>query len=261
MSTSFGVVEAASRKESSSRRTLARLSSFMGAICSRCRSTEPIHRPSEPSQYSRGSYLLPTPPGEDFLSLPSDLRAFDGFNAWGAPGDLFSSEALAELDVGNFLGHSLAGDPVDQTNLFIDTNMDFASLTTLTTSDLHADPSQSSYNYHDPTFTHSQHSHSRPTASPPSTSTTSPTPSLPPFKNDSAIRKRAKEEDDDAAVKRQRNTLAARKYRQKRLDRIKELEEALEEMTRERDEFRIKLARQEAETEALKMMLKLKADR
>ncbi|KAJ9150890.1 hypothetical protein NKR23_g3501 [Pleurostoma richardsiae] len=65
--------------------------------------------------------------------------------------------------------------------------------------------------------------------------------------------------DPDAALKRQRNTIAARKYRQKRLDRIKELEDALEEMTKERDDLRIRLARQEAETAALKEMMRSKS--
>lgn len=58
-----------------------------------------------------------------------------------------------------------------------------------------------------------------------------------------------------AAIKRQRNTMAARKYRQKRLDRITDLERALNDMTRERDELKLKLARREAEVEALREML------
>jgi chromosome segregation ATPase len=57
------------------------------------------------------------------------------------------------------------------------------------------------------------------------------------------------------ALKRQRNTLAARKYRQKRLDRISELEKALEDMTGERDSLKLQLARREAEVEALREML------
>ena len=60
------------------------------------------------------------------------------------------------------------------------------------------------------------------------------------------------------ALKRQRNTLAARKYRQKRLDRIKELEDALEVSNRERDDLRLRLVRQEAETQAMREMLKLR---
>ena len=65
-------------------------------------------------------------------------------------------------------------------------------------------------------------------------------------------------EDLEAARKRYRNTLAARKYRQKRLDRIKELEMSLKAVSKERDELRLRLARQEAETATLKEMLRMK---
>lgn len=60
----------------------------------------------------------------------------------------------------------------------------------------------------------------------------------------------------DKILRRQRNTIAARKYRQKKVDRISDLEKMLEEMTRERDELRLRLARQEAETDALKSIMK-----
>lgn len=63
--------------------------------------------------------------------------------------------------------------------------------------------------------------------------------------------------DVDVVLKRQRNTIAARKYRQKRLDRISELEVALDGVTKERDDLRIRLARQEAETAALKEMMRM----
>ena len=62
--------------------------------------------------------------------------------------------------------------------------------------------------------------------------------------------------DPDVLLKRQRNTIAARKYRQKRLDRIAELELALKEMTSERDDLKLKLARQEAETSALRELMR-----
>jgi hypothetical protein len=65
------------------------------------------------------------------------------------------------------------------------------------------------------------------------------------------------QEDPDVVLKRQRNTIAARKYRQKRLDRISELEVALENVTRERDDLKLRLARQEAETAALKEMMRM----
>ncbi|KAL3952460.1 hypothetical protein ACCO45_012403 [Purpureocillium lilacinum] len=63
------------------------------------------------------------------------------------------------------------------------------------------------------------------------------------------------EEDAETVLKRQRNTMAARKYRQKRLDRISDLEQALGEVTGERDELKLQLARREAEVEALREML------
>lgn len=56
--------------------------------------------------------------------------------------------------------------------------------------------------------------------------------------------------------KRQRNTEAARRYRQRKLDRVSELEEALAEMTRERDELKLKLARSEAEADVLRGMVR-----
>ena len=62
----------------------------------------------------------------------------------------------------------------------------------------------------------------------------------------------------DVLVKRQRNNVAAKKYRQKKVDRITELEEEVDEVKKERDELRILLARQEAETKALREMLKLR---
>ncbi|KAK7423817.1 hypothetical protein QQZ08_008860 [Neonectria magnoliae] len=71
-------------------------------------------------------------------------------------------------------------------------------------------------------------------------------------------RKAGSSPEDEAAaatVKRQRNTMAARKYRQKRLDRIAELEQALADMTGDRDDLRLKLVRREAEVDALREML------
>ncbi|KAM0257039.1 hypothetical protein ACHAQJ_004634 [Trichoderma viride] len=58
-----------------------------------------------------------------------------------------------------------------------------------------------------------------------------------------------------AAIRRHRNTMAARKYRQKRLDQIVDLERALSDVTSERDDLRLKLARREAEVEALREIL------
>ncbi|KAF2772982.1 hypothetical protein EJ03DRAFT_150776 [Teratosphaeria nubilosa] len=54
--------------------------------------------------------------------------------------------------------------------------------------------------------------------------------------------------------KRKRNTEAARRYRQRKVDRVTELEEALAAMTAERDELRLKLARSETKAEVLRVM-------
>lgn len=56
-------------------------------------------------------------------------------------------------------------------------------------------------------------------------------------------------------VKRQRNTEAARRYRQRKVDRVTELEEALAAMTKERDDFKLKLARSDAEVDVLRRLV------
>nr|RBR01534.1 hypothetical protein FVER53263_07194 [Fusarium verticillioides] len=95
-----------------------------------------------------------------------------------------------------------------------------------------------------------------PSSSIPGTSTFSLHPS-PSSSSGSSRKRKSSSEDEESAVtlKRQRNTLAARKYRQKRLDRISELEEALAAMTNERDDMRLQLARREAEVDALREMM------
>ena len=56
-------------------------------------------------------------------------------------------------------------------------------------------------------------------------------------------------------VRRQRNSAAARKYRQRRLDRIEELEQALRETQTERDELKVQVARWKGKAEALQVMM------
>lgn len=62
-------------------------------------------------------------------------------------------------------------------------------------------------------------------------------------------------EPEDRVSKRQRNTEAARRYRQRKVDRVTELEEALAAMTKERDDLKLKLARSEAEADVLRGMV------
>ncbi|TLD14689.1 hypothetical protein PspLS_10992 [Pyricularia sp. CBS 133598] len=71
----------------------------------------------------------------------------------------------------------------------------------------------------------------------------------------------SQQESESVVRKRERNTAAARRYRQKRLDRIKELEDELAKVTADRDGLRLKLARQEAETATLRDLLTLATGR
>lgn len=83
-----------------------------------------------------------------------------------------------------------------------------------------------------------------------------PTPAMPAFAYPRTNAQR-KHIDPELLLKRQRNKVAAQKYRQKKLDRISELELEVTDIKRERDELRIKLVKQEAETAALREMLRL----
>lgn len=109
---------------------------------------------------------------------------------------------------------------------------------------------------HPPTTITTTTTNKSPSSSIPGTSTFSLHPS-PSSSSGSSRKRKSSPEDEESTVtlKRQRNTLAARKYRQKRLDRISELEEALAAMTNERDDMRLQLARREAEVDALREMM------
>ncbi|KAI5300374.1 hypothetical protein KEM55_007852 [Ascosphaera atra] len=58
-----------------------------------------------------------------------------------------------------------------------------------------------------------------------------------------------------AADKRRRNTLAARRCRQRQVDRMAALERALEETARERDEMKVLVAKQQGEIEVLRSLV------
>jgi len=63
-------------------------------------------------------------------------------------------------------------------------------------------------------------------------------------------------EDSSRIQKRTLNTLAARRYRQKRVDQVSGLETALKETQTERDELKIRVAKLEAEVEVLRGLLR-----
>jgi hypothetical protein len=90
-------------------------------------------------------------------------------------------------------------------------------------------------------------------------------PSITSSSKSSRVRKAPDDDEEDdvpgvdkKAKKRIRNTLAVRKYRQKHLDRVTELEQTLDEVKKQRDDLQLKLARQEAETKLLREMLGMK---
>ncbi|WQF76771.1 Putative CCAAT/enhancer-binding protein C/EBP [Colletotrichum destructivum] len=64
------------------------------------------------------------------------------------------------------------------------------------------------------------------------------------------------DEDNSSTIRRQRNNIAARRYRQKGRDRIAELESALRVVEEERDRLKLELARKEAEVDALREVLR-----
>ncbi|KAJ5098175.1 hypothetical protein N7532_005176, partial [Penicillium argentinense] len=65
--------------------------------------------------------------------------------------------------------------------------------------------------------------------------------------------------DSSRVEKRRLNTLAARRCRQRRVDRMKSLEDELKSVRRERDELRLKVSKLEGETDALKGLLTRKS--
>jgi len=62
--------------------------------------------------------------------------------------------------------------------------------------------------------------------------------------------------DSSKVQKRTLNTLAARRYRQKRVDQVSALEDALKETQAERDALKVRVARLEGEVEVLRGLLK-----
>ncbi|KAF2734552.1 hypothetical protein EJ04DRAFT_436814, partial [Polyplosphaeria fusca] len=56
--------------------------------------------------------------------------------------------------------------------------------------------------------------------------------------------------------KRRQNTLAARRYRQKRVDQMSNLESQLNDTRTERDDLKVRVARLEGEVETLRQLLR-----
>lgn len=144
----------------------------------------------------------------------------------------FSIAAGTSLGNDNFLGQSDVGsvDNSSQSHSFLD-NQTHRAIST----------DQSSPPSPNPKSTTSQ-THSSP-PSPPSPSTQTP-------KGSSTTMSRVE--------KRKLNTMAARRYRQKRVDQMSSLEAALREVERERDALKVRVAKLEGETDILKSLLSKK---
>ncbi|KFY76049.1 hypothetical protein V498_09779 [Pseudogymnoascus sp. VKM F-4517 (FW-2822)] len=85
---------------------------------------------------------------------------------------------------------------------------------------------------------------------PPATSTTTST-----ISPGSTMSTTTTTQPNSAIRKRKLNTLAARRYRQKRVDQVTELEAALKKTQRERDDLSVRVARLEGELGAMRQML------
>ncbi|KAJ5458048.1 hypothetical protein N7475_009436 [Penicillium sp. IBT 31633x] len=107
-----------------------------------------------------------------------------------------------------------------------------------------------------PSSANSQDGHSQPSPvsqfpAPVSTSFSSPATS----NGDDALSR----VDSSRVEKRKLNTLAARRCRQRRMDRMKDLEAELEKVRKERDDLRLRCSKLEGETDALKGLLTRKS--
>jgi hypothetical protein len=67
--------------------------------------------------------------------------------------------------------------------------------------------------------------------------------------------------DPSRIEKRKQNTLAARRYRQKRVDQMSSLESTLKGVQSERDTLKVRVARLEGEVEVLRQLLRSQGDR
>ncbi|KAF2877519.1 hypothetical protein BDV95DRAFT_481455, partial [Massariosphaeria phaeospora] len=90
--------------------------------------------------------------------------------------------------------------------------------------------------------------------SPENQSSSSERPSTPKLPNSKS---RHVLDDSSKVTKRHANTVAARRYRQKRVDQMSSLESTLKETQDERDSLKVRCARLEGEVETLRQLLRL----
>ncbi|KAB8077142.1 hypothetical protein BDV29DRAFT_168837 [Aspergillus leporis] len=90
---------------------------------------------------------------------------------------------------------------------------------------------------------------------PPATMTSSPSSSTSPSDSVATPAVLSKSSAPSRIEKRQQNTLAARRYRQRRVDQMKSLEDELRKVREERDALKMRVSKLEGETEALRSLL------
>ncbi|CEF83633.1 unnamed protein product [Fusarium graminearum] len=206
--------------------------------------------------------------------LPADYNGFDGatWDFGNIANNNNTTAATNDNDVQNFSGDGLFDNIMipelnvldTQSSLdvvgdgFLSQEQPLLTVNSTTPIEYPATASSSSSTPHPPPTIRTKSPTS--TSAIPGTSTFSlhPSPSSSSSSSSSSSRKRKsspEEEDSAVTLKRQRNTLAARKYRQKRIDRITELEEALAAKAKECDDWKLKFMRKEAENDTLREML------
>ncbi|CAF3494679.1 unnamed protein product [Fusarium graminearum] len=204
--------------------------------------------------------------------LPADYNGFDGatWDFGNIANNNNTTAATNDNDVQNFSGDGLFDNIMipelnvldTQSSLdvagdgFLSQEQPLLTVNSTTPIEYPATASSSSSTPHPPPTIRTKSPTS--TSAIPGTSTFSlhPSPSSSSSSSSSRKRKSSPEEEDSAVtLKRQRNTLAARKYRQKRIDRITELEEALAAKAKECDDWKLKFMRKEAENDTLREML------
>ncbi|KAF7881367.1 uncharacterized protein EAF01_011878 [Botrytis porri] len=142
--------------------------------------------------------------------------------------------ASVSLSNDNLLGQSDVGsiDNMSQSHSFLD-NQTHRAISTEQSSPTSSNPKSTSSPTH---------------SSPPSPPSPSPKTQTPTSSSSTISR----------VEKRKLNTLAARRYRQKRVDQMSSLEAALKEVERERDALKVRVAKLEGETDILKSLLSKK---
>jgi len=212
-----------------------------------CHSTDPKGWLSDNSQFTSGTFVSPsqTPidPFSTVSSTPYDNSSDWLIDATSQPFSL-SANTFPNFDPGH--NHNA------ETFLLYDSN--FPDINTVNVGDGGTLGPHYNGGFYPDIDQNDQFSHSQPSLQPPPVEIPN-TPGM------SIVPETPRSSTFDSSTipsrveKRKQNTLAARRYRQKRVDQMKQLEDALRETQIERDALKVRVARLEGETETLKQLL------